>query len=400
MDQKRQLKKEMEKLKKKMKTKQTQKNIPEGWQQVQVADVLDVNPEQINPLNSPDDFFQYIDIAGVKDFNIKELKSFTGAQAPSRARRVVMAGDIIVSNVRPNLKGICRIPEYSVNTLCSTGFSVVRAKDVDCRYAYQVLLQDKFTNYLIDKTTGSNYPAVNSDDVASYNFLLPTSKKEQQKIAEILGAMDEDITKMQEVIDTTEKLKKGLMQRLFTRGIGHTKFKKTKLGELCDFQTGKLNSNRAINGGEYPFFTCSQETFAIDQYSFDQKAILLSGNNAAGKYSVKYYEGKFDAYQRTYVMSIKDEKEASYAYIKEILNARLNELRDSSVGSTTKFLTLKLLQNLPVLLPPISVQQKIAEILSAVDEKISVNKKLKANLTQLKKGLMQDLLSGDKRVKI
>ncbi len=383
-----------------MKTNTTQqKNIPSGWTQVRVADVLDVNPEQITPQSSPDDFFQYIDIASVKDFKIQELKIFTGLQAPGRARRLVRKDDILISNVRPNLKGICRVPDYSVSTLCSTGFSVVRSRAIDHGYAYQVLVQDDFTNYLVDKAIGSNYPAINSDDVANYQFLLPILK-EQQKIAEILGTVDEDIAKTQEVIKATEKLKRGLMQQLFTRGIRNSEFKISKLGDLCIFKTGKLNSNKAVDGGAYPFFTCSQETFAIDQYSFDQEAILLAGNNAAGKYSVKYYDGKFDAYQRTYVISVKSEDNLSYPYLKEVLNTRLNELRDSSVGSTTKFLTLKLLEKLPISLPPISEQREIAEILVSINEKISVNKKLKAKLTLLKKGLMQDLLSGSVRVQI
>jgi len=270
--------------------------------------------------------------------------------------------------------------------------------EIDNSFLFQSLKSKQ--DQLMKLRVGSGLPNIQKRSIEEFLVVFPKSKTEQRKIAEILGGVDEDIAKTQEVIEATEKLKRGLMQQLFTRGIGHTKFKETKLGDVCIFQTGKLNSNKAVEGGEYPFFTCAQETFSIDQYSFDQQAVLLAGNNAAGKYSVKYYKGKFDAYQRTYVISVKNERELSYNYLREVLNTRLNELRDSSVGSTTKFLTLKLLQNLPVSLPPIETQKKIAEILSVVDEKISVNKKLKEKLTLLKKGLMQDLLSGRVRTNI
>jgi len=72
------------------------------------------------------------------------------------------------------------------------------------------------------------------------------------------------------------------------------------LGDVVEFRTGKLDSNQAVDYGEYPFFTCSPETLQIDRFSFDTEAVLLAGNNANAIYPVKYYKGKFDAYQRTY----------------------------------------------------------------------------------------------------
>ena len=80
-------------------------------------------------------------------------------------------------------------------------------------------------------------------------------------------------------------------------------WKEITLGEIAIFKTGKLNSNAAISNGEYPFFTCSPETLRINNYAFDQEAILLAGNNADGNFSIKYYKGKFNAYQRTYVIT-------------------------------------------------------------------------------------------------
>src|SRR5712692_2130742 len=79
-----------------------------------------------------------------------------------------------------------------------------------------------------------------------------------------------------------------------------------RLRDLVSFRTGKLDSNAAKPDGEYPFFTCSQQTLRTDTYSFDTECVLLAGNNANGIYPLKYYNGKFDAYQRTYVITSRD----------------------------------------------------------------------------------------------
>ncbi|CDM97890.1 MAG: restriction endonuclease subunit S, partial [Limnospira sp. PMC 1291.21] len=74
------------------------------------------------------------------------------------------------------------------------------------------------------------------------------------------------------------------------------------LGKIAVIQTGRLDSNAAVDGGIYPYFTCSPVTRSINEYSFDGDAVLLACNNANGIFSVKHYNGKFNAYQRTYVM--------------------------------------------------------------------------------------------------
>ena len=81
---------------------------------------------------------------------------------------------------------------------------------------------------------------------------------------------------------------------------------KLKLSEVASLRTGKLDSNAAVANGEYPFFTCAQETYRIDNYAFDTEAVLLGGNNAEGIFPLKYYNGKFNAYQRTYVIESRD----------------------------------------------------------------------------------------------
>ena len=115
--------------------------------------------------------------------------------------------------------------------------------------------------------------------------------------------------------------------------------------------TGKLDSNAMVENGKYPFFTCAKEIFYIDKYAFDQEALLLAGNNAVGKYDVKYYKGKFNAYQRTYVLSLKNNN-WSYRLFQRQLQDKLDYLQKQSKGSNTKDITLKILDKLTFVFTP------------------------------------------------
>lgn len=148
-----------------------------------------------------------------------------------------------------------------------------------------------------------------------------------------------------------------------------------KFKNLVSFKTGKLNSNAAKVNGVYPFFTCSQETFKTDTYSFDTECVLLGGNNAAGVYPLKYFSGKFDAYQRTYIIRSLNEEKLINRYLFYALRTKLEILKSISTGATTKFLTLTILNEIEINIPPLSTQQKIAGILSAYDDLIENNLK-------------------------
>ncbi|HEY6284045.1 MAG TPA: restriction endonuclease subunit S [Ktedonobacteraceae bacterium] len=156
-----------------------------------------------------------------------------------------------------------------------------------------------------------------------------------------------------------------------------------KLIELVTIKTGKLNSNAAKPNGAYPFFTCSNETFKTDTYSFNTECVLLAGNNANGIYPIKYYSGKFDAYQRTYVVQSKDLSRLANRYLYYALQMKLELLKSISTGAATKFLTLTILNELRIALPSLLMQRKIAAILSAYDDLIENNTRRIAILEEM-----------------
>jgi type I restriction enzyme S subunit len=161
------------------------------------------------------------------------------------------------------------------------------------------------------------------------------------------------------------------------------------LGEIATIRTGKLDSNASVVDGKYPFFTCSPDTLAIDDYAFDCEAVILAGNNANGIFSVKHYRGMFNAYQRTYVITARNPGKLDTRYLYYRIKSLAEGLGTLSIGSATKFLTMRILEPLPIPLPPLNVQRRIAEILGAFDDKIELNRRTNETLESLARALFK-----------
>ena len=237
------------------------------------------------------------------------------------------------------------------------------------------------------------------DDFFNIKIRMP-NLDEQKKIAEILSTWDEAINLTINLIESKKQFKKALMQNLLTAKIRFPQFKEKwkeiKLGEICEIQTGKLNANAMIQGGRYKFFTCAKEVFEIDDYAFDTEAILVSGNGENVGY-IHYFNGKFNAYQRTYVL---DKFTENILFIKYFLEFALKrKIEIEKKDGNTPYIVLSTIFGFIVKLPNLKEQQKIAEVLTACDDEINLlNLKLE-NLKKQKQGLMQKLLSGKVRVK-
>lgn len=164
-------------------------------------------------------------------------------------------------------------------------------------------------------------------------------------------------------------------------------WQEVSLGEILNFDTGKLDSNAAVENGQFPFFTCSPQTLRIDSYAFDTEAVLLAGNNANGIFPVKYHNGKFNAYQRTYVVTPNDKKLVYIKYAYFLILHLTHRLTQHSIGTATRFLTKDILNRLTVPLPPLPRQHRIASILGALDDKIECNRRINQTLEQMAQAL-------------
>ena len=176
---------------------------------------------------------------------------------------------------------------------------------------------------------------------------------------------------------------------------------KVKLGDMVNIKTGKLDANAAVANGKYPFFTTSEETFKIDTYAYDDEAILVAGN---GNLNIKYFYGKFNAYQRTYILTKKENINVNIKYIYYFLDKYLETLRSLSIGGVIKYIKLENLVN-PVLdLPTIEVQNKVVKKLDTLKKILDMYRKKINILSDFNKSLFTtmfgDIKTNDKNWEI
>lgn len=157
------------------------------------------------------------------------------------------------------------------------------------------------------------------------------------------------------------------------------------IGDACYITTGKLDSNQYSENGKYPFFTCAPIPLKVNTFAFDDDVILIAGNNASGNFHLNRYTGKFNAYQRTYILT--PQKGFSIDYIFYSLKLSLKNLKKKSQGSQTKFLTMPLLTSIKLNEICLNDQQRIASVLSSLDDKIELNNRINAELEAMAKTL-------------
>lgn len=160
------------------------------------------------------------------------------------------------------------------------------------------------------------------------------------------------------------------------------------LGSLVNIKTGKLDANAAVDNGKYPFFTCAREELRIDSYSYDCDAILIAGN---GDLNVKHYKGKFDAYQRTYILTLLDESRVNIRYLYFYLETYVERLRDLSIGGVIKYIKLGMLTDALVPLPPLETQKQIAAILEKADQLRKDCQQMEQELNNLAQSVFMDM---------
>lgn len=162
--------------------------------------------------------------------------------------------------------------------------------------------------------------------------------------------------------------------------------KKVKLGQLVSIQTGKLDANAAVFGGKYPFFTTAKEISRINEYAYDGEVVLVAGN---GDLNVKYYKGKFNAYQRTYILTSNSNVRMKYLYY--FLDKYIEVLRYQSIGGVIKYIKLNNLSDAQIPMRSIFEQDKIIGILEKLDNEIIIRSKQLSELSNLVKSRFNEL---------
>ena len=274
---------------------------------------------------------------------------------------------------------------------CRTNF------DFALGYLGQYLNTEKYHSQLIPLITGIKVSSISKNSIKGTKISFPIIK-EQQKIADFLSSVDKKISITEEKLDLFKDYKKGVMQKIFnqelrfkdSKGNDYPKWEEKRLGELCDICTGKKDTQNKIENGRYPFFVRSQIVERIDSYSYDGEAILTAGDGVGAGKVFHYINGKFDYHQRVYKLS--DFKNCLGRFIFEKFRKDfIKEVRKYNAKTSVDSVRMEMITNMLISLPCLEEQQKIADFLSSIDNKIDNLATELEDLKEFKKGLLQQM---------
>jgi type I restriction enzyme S subunit len=334
-------------------------------------------------------------------------------------------GHILLGRIRPYLN---KVWLAAMDGFCSTDIIRIEPVNTNATYLKYLLLSQKFVDYAVSASIGTKMPRATWNSLRRFSFACPPLP-EQRKIASILSEVDDNIQKTQQVIEKTEELKRGLMQQLLTRGIGRTRFKQTEIGEIPEeWEVARIGAICRVRRGASPRPISDSSYFAdsgrgwvriedvTSTYKYLRRTVqCLSPKGASRSVSVNPGDlimsicatiGKpvivdmeaciHDGF--VWFSNLSPQIDRDFLYY--ILQYKEKYIAGQRQTGTQGNLNTGIVGKVLIPKPPVDEQIRISKMLSAADERIEKEKKHKKNLEQLKKGLMQVLLTGKVRMKV
>ncbi len=415
-------------------------NLPKGWKDLKLGDIcnfylgLTYTPTYVDkgiPFLSVKDLKNnQISFENTKYISEEEFENSTSNAKPQK-------GDIVFGRV--GTLGNPVIVDFDIPFCIFVSLGFIRVHDnIFNEFIKHWISSDYFMNQVDSQVSGSAQKNLNVGWLKNFKLFLPPLE-EQKKIADILSTVDKKIAFVEENINATEELKKGLMQKLLTEGIGHTEFKDTKIGKvpsswevlklvesisiMTDYVANGSFASLAENVNVYdePNYAIYVRLFDLrkglgheaqkyvdeDSYKFLSKSNLVGneilianiGANVGEAFLMPIINKPATLAPNMIEIKVNIEKLISeFLYFYLTSNIGLSELEKVTEGSGQPKINKTKLKTINVPLPSLKEQSQIIEILSTVDKKIENLKEKKQSFEELKKGLMQKLLTGEVRV--
>lgn len=400
----------------KLKFKQTEiGEIPEDWDTSLLSEVASVNEKSINK-NYENSNIEYIDVSSTFNGEVLETQQLALEDAPSRAKRIVLSDDIIISTVRPNLKHFAFITKINPNLIASTGYAVISSSKINPRFLYYYLTTDKYTEFLsaIADTTTSTYPAFNPDVLENSIVPLP-SDNEQQKIASNLSSLDDKIELNHRMNKTLEEMGKALFKRWFVDfefPDENGKPYKSSGGEMVDselglipkrWSVGKLGDLMEITSGKRPSVKKDDKS---DNYSVP----IIGASGIMGYTSEILYDERIIVTGRVGTLGVVQKidypcwtsdnslvmKSLYFEYAFQALSSI--DFTSLNVGSTQPLITQSAIKKLRIIIPEQSLLKGFEQAASRFTSQGLFNNKQSDTLALIRDSLLPRLMSGRLRV--
>lgn len=374
-----------------------------SWEKVRLGDVTDsCLGKMLDKAKNKGEYQPYLANVDVRwgSFNLDNLSEMR-FEDNEQERYGLKYGDLVICE--GGEPGRCAIWKDQIpNMKIQKALHRVRVHDcLDYRFLYYWFLLAGKTGALEQYFTGATIKHMPGEKLKSVLIDMPPIEV-QRHIANILWVYDDLIENNQKQIKLLEEAAQRLYKEWFVdlRFPGHETtpivdgvpegWKQLALEQITPILTGKKDANFSTEDGRYPFFTCAQAPLRAPSYSFDCNAVILAGN---GDFNVKLYRGKFEAYQRTYVLSPEC---TEYLYLLyHAVNNSMVKLSQAASGSTIKFLTKGMIASIPVYTPEVKNLEKFNTLSEAIQKQIEVLKKSIANATEARDRLLPKLMNGE-----
>lgn len=365
------------------------KGFTDDWEQRKLKELAVINPKAELP-----DKFEYVDLEAVVGTQLIHTQKVTKESAPSRAQRLAKYGDIFYQTVRPYQKNnlLFTISNTQINYVFSTGYAQLRAR-IDKMFLFSVLQKQNFVDKVLNKSTGTSYPAINSKDLGNIKEKFPNATSEQHKIGKSIKIVDNLIVLQHKKLEQLRLLKKAMLQQLFpdkdgklqSRFNGFTNvWEQRKLGEMVEFiGTGK-SKYKHKNVGAYKILGSTGVIGFDNTYDYNGNFILTArvGANAGTLYK---YSGKVKITDNTVFIQ---GTQLNFTYY--LLN-NFN-LKRLSFGSGQPLIKASELKKLKLYFPIVlEEKEKIGMALSKLDTLIARHQRKLDHLQLLKKFLLQKM---------
>ena len=355
------------------------------WEMASLQDIAAINPKSDQLQNT----FIYIDLEAVEKGELRKIQEIMREEAPSRAQRVIDNNDILFQCVRPYQKNnyIHKILNTSNQQwVASTGYAQIRTTESP-NYIYHLLNTDGFNRKVMVRCTGSSYPAINSEDLATIRFYYTPDKKEQFKISRLLDLIDERIATQNKIIEDLKKLKSAISERLFNAIKGDV----VVLEDIGDVVKGKqINGEFLSESGKYYVMNGGIEPSGFyNDYNVEANTISISeGGNSCGY--VQFNACPFWSGGHCYtIQNTTDNVKTEYLY--QFLKSKESEIMKLRIGSGLPTIQKKDLAKFKITIPNISEQKVISAFLSSFERKADVEMNFVNLLLEEKQYLLRQM---------
>ncbi len=390
-----------------------------GWQTKTFAEILQ-KTETVNPLNSPDTEFEYVDVSSVsnKTFSIEETQRLQGKDAPSRARRLIRTNDILFATIRPTLQRIAMVPEALDGQVCSTGYFVLRPKpEISPRFMFYALFTEAFMRQMESLQKGASYPAVTDAEVRAQLLSYPPLP-EQHRIVAILDEAFDAIATAKANTEQNLRNARALFESYLEGVLRNKKWEWKTLGELCEGVEYGSSAKSKAEGGvpvlrmgniqdgrlDWGNLVYTDDEDEIHKYLLKHDDVLFNRTNSpelVGKTAV--YKSEMPAIFAGYLIRIHRKEHLLNAdYLNYFLNSQIafdygktvviSSVNQANINGTK-------LKSYPIPAPSLVEQEAIVVELNDLSEETQrleslYQQKLTA-LDELKKSLLNQAFSGN-----